>query len=136
MIELRIRLISLWLGIRRLFRWKARPQLARLLELHAGGAENPPIVVVAAEERKHATDYERCQVCSLCTFSCVAVREGTAPPAFEPKQLILGPGRAPGDGAYTWELWVPCATCGKCTVECPNEVPVHRIAEEIARRRG
>lgn len=63
--------------------------------------------------------YSLCVGCSACTLTCRAVRDGVAPPWFEPKQRFLIP--LTGEAAKSY----PCETCGKCTALCPVGVPLH-----------
>ena len=86
---------------------------------------------VLGEDRARAPAFQKCIACSLCTFSCRAVREGMAPPSFEPKQLAIGFGRGAIANPQLPAAWAPCASCDHCTVECPNDVPVHAIAESL-----
>lgn len=115
---------------RALLFWRSDSNLARFFEQYApDGAEPVPV-----DLRASFPAYQKCLVCSLCTFSCAAVREGTAPPAFEPKYLLIGPSRRSAAADAFVPEWVPCVTCTKCTVECPNGVPVHAAATLIVSR--
>jgi heterodisulfide reductase subunit C len=104
--------------------WQKEEGLAPFLARHK--AEG--LWTLSREARALAPSFEKCQVCSLCTFTCAAVRDGTAPPAFEPKYLLVALGRAP---ELSVEEWVPCAACTACTVECPVDVPIHAMAQSI-----
>ena len=112
--------------------WRRRPGLPRFLELYAADA----ISTISATERSRFPEYQKCQACSLCTFSCTAIHEGRAPAAFEPKFLMLGFGRSSHESEYFLPDWLPCLECGECTVNCPNNVPVHAMAEQIMERRN
>lgn len=93
------------------------------------------IFPVGGVERDQMASFQRCQACSLCTFSCSAIKEGSAPPAFEPKYLMLGPSRSAHEGNVMLDEWIPCAKCSVCTVLCPNDVPIHAVVERIQERR-
>ncbi|MBI1861390.1 MAG: hypothetical protein HYR96_10780 [Deltaproteobacteria bacterium] len=119
------------LFLRMLFFWRRRPNSQKFLNhFRADG-----IFPVSANERNLMPSLEKCQACSLCTFSCTAVLKGTAPAAFEPKYLMLGPGRSPHESEFFLEEWVPCAQCDECTVLCPNNVPIHAMGQVIVERR-
>ncbi len=60
-----------------------------------------------------------CIGCSACTLTCGAVRNGSAPSWFEPKQRFLIP--LTGEAVKSY----PCETCGSCTAVCPVGVPLH-----------
>ena len=108
-----------------LFFWKHQQNLLRFQNnFRADG-----IFPMGKKERVLMPDLQRCQACSLCTFTCTAVIQGTAPAAFEPKYLMLGAGRSSHEGEFFLEEWVPCAECEECVVLCPNDVPVHAMAE-------
>lgn len=72
-----------------------------------------------------------CIGCSLCTYSCSAVRQGTAPPGFEPKRVLLGIAKNEEDWSCLDADWAPCVACPTCTVVCPTGVQVHRILAEV-----
>lgn len=124
-----------WLKLRYLARrvyhlfrfWKKEEGLPEFLSRYgADGARTIP-----RDERALFPSFEKCQACSLCTFSCAAVRDGIAPPAFEPKYLLLAFGRSP---ELAVDDWVPCAACSGCTVECPVDAPIHAMAQNIVDR--
>lgn len=114
------------------FFWKPRKGLRRFLANYAQDA----ITTVSQHERTWLPSYERCQNCSLCTFSCEGIQQGKGHPSFEPKMLMLGYGRSSHESEYFLEDWVPCIECGECTVQCPNQVPIHAMLEEIRDRRS
>lgn len=93
------------------------------------------IYPVEERERHEFPSFQKCQACSLCTFSCTAVQQGRAPSAFEPKFIMLGLGRSSHESEVFLEEWLPCIECGSCQVLCPNDVPIHRMAEQIIERR-
>lgn len=92
------------------------------------------IFPVSEAQRGKLADFQRCQACSLCTFSCEAVQTGRAPASFEPKYLLLSSGRSSHESAFFSDAWLPCVACKTCTVQCPNDVPIHDMAEEILSR--
>lgn len=116
---------------RYLFFWRKRKSLRDFWSHYASDAIAP----VGTEERENFPSYQKCQVCSLCTFSCEAIIEGRAPSSFEPKYLLLGPGRSAHEAEYLFDDWLPCFECQRCTVECPNNVPIHAMADMIVERR-
>lgn len=115
-----------------IFFWRKAPGLSRFLEVYAADAIFP----VGEGERAKFPSYEKCQICSLCTFSCEAVKQGKAPSSFEPKFIMTGYGRSSHEAEYFLEEWLPCAECNACTVECPNDVPVHAMVSQIIERRN
>ena len=119
------------LFLRALFFWRKPGGLPKFLGHFAADAISP----ISLHEREVFPQLQRCQNCSLCTFSCVAVQNGKAPSGFEPKFLMLGLGRSSHESEYFLEEWLPCAECEACTVVCPNDVPVHEMATVILERR-
>lgn len=115
-----------------LFFWKRSDGLTKFLATYSGDAIFP----VSLGERSAFPSYQRCQVCSLCTFSCAAIKEGKAPSSFEPKFLMIGYGRSSHESEYFIEDWLPCLECVECTVDCPNDVPVHAMGQQIVERRN
>lgn len=111
--------------------WRRRKGLEHFLKHYSADAVSP----VTPSERFHFASFQKCQVCSLCTFSCTAVKEARCPGNFEPKFLMLGYGRSSHEAEYFLEEWLPCYECGACVVECPNDVPIHAMANEIISRR-
>lgn len=116
---------------RAFFLWKRRSELPRFLSFYAADAITP----ISEAERSRFPSFQRCQICSLCTFSCSAIQQGRAPGSFEPKFLMTGFGRSSHESEYFLPEWLPCAECAECTVKCPNDVPVHAMAEQIIERR-
>ncbi|MCB0416492.1 MAG: hypothetical protein H6617_08200 [Bdellovibrionaceae bacterium] len=114
-----------------LFFWKKKPGLNEFLQNFRGDNITP----VGAEERKLFPEFQRCQVCSLCTFSCEAIAAGRAPAGFEPKFVLLGFGRSAHESEYFFDEWLPCLECASCTVECPTHVPVHAMVATVVERR-
>lgn len=112
--------------------WKRPRGLKDFLSQYAADGIFP----VTREERSRYPSFERCQACSLCTFSCEAIVAGRAPSAFEPKYILLSLGRSPHESEVFLEEWLPCYECEKCSVTCPNQVPVHEMAQEIIERRN
>jgi len=78
---------------------------------------------------------QNCISCSLCTFSCSAIKNGTAPVGYEPKQLVLWISKNPNLEVSQLEN-IPCVECAGCVVECPRGVPIHQLGEALARVRG
>lgn len=137
---LRLLSIRVYLAVDRLWR-----RMHRLLFFwrKGGGAEafleryRPDHVLAVTEtERRLAPDFEKCLMCSLCTFSCQAIQTGEAPVSFEPKLLVGVFGKFTRDSEIFTEEWFPCMKCSACTVLCPNDVPVHAIVEQVIGRRG
>jgi heterodisulfide reductase subunit C len=93
------------------------------------------IFAITEGERAAFPSYQKCLACSLCTLSCSAIRENRAPSSFEPKYLLLASARSARDSEIFREEWLPCAECQACTVECPNDVPIHAVVREILDRR-
>lgn len=114
-----------------IFFWRKRRGLPKFLANFSADG----IGVVSPAEREGLALDSRCIACSLCTFSCTKIAEGTAPPQFEPKLLLLGFGRSAHEAEYATEDWLPCLECGSCTVVCPTHAPVHAAAERIRERR-
>lgn len=114
------------------FFWRKTPGLSRFLEVYAADAIFP----ISEKERAKFPSYEKCQICSLCTFTCEAVKQGSAPSSFEPKFILTGYGRSSHESEYFLEEWLPCLECQSCTIECPNDVPVHEMATQILERRN
>src|SRR5690606_21990464 len=85
------------------FFWRKRPGLKEFLE----NFHEDNITPVDELERKEFPSFQRCQVCSLCTFSCEAITEGRAPAGFEPKFILLGFGRSAHESEYFFEEWLP-----------------------------
>lgn len=121
-----------WHLFTRLFSpFRKRRGLTHFLAQYAADAITP----VGEEERQALPRYSRCIACSLCTFSCDAVKRGLAPSDFEPKFLLLGYGRSAHESEYFFEEWLPCVECRECTVKCPTHVPIHAAAQLILERR-
>lgn len=120
-------LFTLQLVRRVLFFWKNSSGLDRFLNQYLSDGIFP----VSSRERQGFPSYQRCQACSLCTFSCTAIKEGRAPSGFEPKFIMLGLTRSSDESEYFLEEWVPCLECDTCRIECPNDVPIHAAAEQI-----
>jgi len=120
------------LAKRTLFFWKKKPGLATFIKQYSADAIFP----VTEAERSHFPVSQKCQACSLCTLSCAALREGRAASSFEPKFIMLGYSRSSHESEFFLEDWLPCLGCDACTVECPNEVPVHAVAQQIIDRRN
>lgn len=131
--KLALALTFFWhLLCRLLLFWKKRPGLETFLKYYAADSIYP----ISGNERAEFPSYQRCLACSLCTFSCVAIQQGTAPSGFEPKFILLGYGRSPHESEVFLEEWLPCYSCQTCQVLCPNQVPVHLVAERIMKRRN
>ncbi len=111
--------------------WREKEELPAFLAQYA--AEG--VRAMPAAERTLFPAFQKCQACSLCTFSCSAVRDGVAPPAFEPKYLMLGQGRSAPEAELALDEWIPCVQCSGCTVECPVDVPIHEMGQAIIDRR-
>ena len=111
--------------------WRKKDGLRQFLALYGGDAIYP----VSEKERAAMPGFQKCQVCSLCTFTCKAVLDGKAPGNFEPKFLMIGYGRSSHEAEFFLEEWLPCYECRSCTVVCPNDVPLHDMAETIVERR-
>ena len=94
------------------------------------------ILPVESAERSLMPLSQACQNCSLCTLSCSALRQGTAPSGFEPKYILLALGRSSHESEIFMETWVPCVECSECTVLSPVGVPVHGVASLIVARRN
>lgn len=90
---------------------------------------------VLKDERVEWPLYQKCQSCSLCTFSCEPIKLGQAPPSFEPKYIMLSASRSPHESEVFLENWLPCMECKSCTVLCPNDVDIHLMVERILERR-
>ncbi len=103
-------------------------------EVFLGHFRHDGILPIGTLEREQMASYQKCQACSLCTFTCTAVLDGSAPAGFEPKYLMLGPGRSPHEAGILLTEWIPCAQCEACTTLCPNDVPIHAMAERIIER--
>lgn len=93
--------------------------------------QDASLKVPVAEERSAIVAAQACVSCSACALSCRAIREGHAPPAFEPKLLVLELGNSKTNATGTFEAWSVCARCGDCTARCPFGVPIHRVAEHF-----
>lgn len=94
------------------------------------------VLAISESERSLSPSFEHCQVCSLCTFSCEAVRKGDAPASFEPKLIPSVFAKYPHESEVFLEEWFPCARCAACTVLCPNEVPIHAMVQQVLDRRN
>jgi len=112
--------------------WIKREGLNRFLKQYSDDG----ITFVTQKERNHFPHYQRCQICSFCTFSCRAILDGRAPSDFEPKFILLGFGRSSHEAELANEKWFPCVNCQGCTVECPNDVPIHAMASLLVERRN
>lgn len=86
------------------------------------------------EERSAILAAEACVSCSACALGCRAIREGQAPPAFEPKLLVLELGNSRTTQTASFEAWSVCARCGDCTARCPFGVPIHQVAQQFLTR--
>jgi heterodisulfide reductase subunit C len=118
-------------SLARLMLWRRAKTRERLLSRYRPDG----ILPVADSERAVFPSFQKCVACSLCTFSCEGIKQGRAAPSFEPKYLLLAIGRSSLDSETFREEWFPCAECDVCTVECPNDVPIHGMVEEIRARR-
>jgi heterodisulfide reductase subunit C len=128
-------LLGWWFAVAFLGRlkfWNRRQARQTLLARYRADS----LTAVSENERASFPRFQKCLACSLCTFSCTAIREGRAVASFEPKFLMLAYGRSSRDSEVFREEWFPCAECGACTVECPNDVPIHALIETIRARRG
>ncbi|MBI4402990.1 MAG: 4Fe-4S dicluster domain-containing protein [Deltaproteobacteria bacterium] len=114
-----------------LFFWRRPKGLQNFLDSYRADGIFP----VGSNERSHFPTYQRCQVCSLCTFSCTAIQKGLAPADFEPKFVMLGYGGSSHESEIFLEEWLPCIECEQCSVLCPNDVPIHGMAQMIIERR-
>ena len=127
--------LSFRFQLRRLARlflfWRKEQELPDFLARYAADG----VRAIPAAERNLFPAFQKCQACSLCTFSCSAVRDGIAPPAFEPKYLMLGQGRSALEAELALDEWIPCVQCSGCTVECPVDVPIHEMGQAIVERR-
>lgn len=94
------------------------------------------VVALSESDRARGLEFEKCQACSYCTLSCKAVVEGAAPPSFEPKMLATVFGKNRHETEVFVDAWFPCASCGACTVQCPTDVPLHDLVEQILARRA
>jgi len=125
--------LRLWRRCERiLFFWKAGRGAEAFLEHYRGDQ----ILAVTPTERTRAPEFEKCVACSLCTFSCQAIRKQDAPESFEPKLIVGVFAKRSHDSEVFLEEWFPCARCGSCTVLCPNEVPIHAMVEQVLGRRN
>ena len=115
----------------RLMFWRRR--LIRETLLARYGADG--IFATSENERAKFPGFQKCVACSLCTFSCAAIREGRAPSSFEPKYVLLAYGRSAADSAVFRKEWLPCSECNACTIECPSDVPLHQLIELVLLRR-
>jgi heterodisulfide reductase subunit C len=118
--------------LRRLTLRKPSAGLDRFLSQYAADA----VTAVSEGERLRFPGFQKCLACSQCTFSCAAIRDDRAPSAFEPKYLLLSLGRSSHETEFSLPEWIPCLECESCTVECPNDVPVHEMAEQWRERRN
>lgn len=130
------RFVLLFLFIAHLFKrafffWKKPPGLKNFLDKFSQDAIFP----LSVDERARMPHFQKCIACSFCSFSCVAIGKGKAPSGFEPKLILLGFGRSAHESEYFLEEWLPCYECSECTVECPNDVPIHEMARYIVQRR-
>ena len=116
---------------RLIFFWRAARGAETFLERYRADH----VLAITADERAAAPSYEKCVLCSLCTFSCTAIRNASAPPGFEPKLLVGVFGKHTHESEVFLEDWYPCAKCDACTVICPNEVPIHAIVAQVTQRR-
>ena len=96
--------------------------------------QDASLSVPALEERSAILAAQACVSCSACALSCRAIREGQAPPAFEPKLLVLELGHSKTNALAAFEAWSVCASCSDCTSHCPFGVPIHRVAEYFVKR--
>lgn len=96
--------------------------------------QDASLKVPALEERSAILAAQACVSCSACALSCRAIREGQAPPAFEPKLLVLELGHSKTQAVAAFEAWSVCARCSDCTARCPFGVPIHRVAEHFVTR--
>ena len=133
--EAKIVLAFLFLGhlIKRLlFFWQRRPGLTSFQE----NFREDSIFNVSEAERKGLPQFQKCLNCSLCTLSCSAVIDGSAPNGFEPKTIPLSLLRSEHEVEYLLEEWLPCQNCGQCVAECPNHLPLHDAVKLVVARRG
>lgn len=114
------------------FFWRKPRGLEFFLEQFAQDGIFP----ISPSERTLFPLLQKCQACSLCTFSCTSIIEGKAPSNFEPKLLLLGFGRSTHESENLFDDWLPCLECKSCQVLCPNDVPVHQMANQIIARRS
>lgn len=130
--KLVLAVLFIWHLLSRLFLpFRKRRGLGEFLAQYAPDAITP----MGEEERKQLPEFSRCLACSLCTFSCEAIKQGRAPSDFEPKFLLLGYGRSAHEAEYFFEEWLPCLECRECTVDCPTHVPVHAAGQLVIERR-
>jgi len=95
--------------------------------------QDASLTMPAAEERSTILAAQACVSCSACALSCRAIREGQAPPGFEPKLLVLELGSSRSATTAAFDAWTVCARCSDCTARCPFGVPIHRVAEYFVR---
>lgn len=112
--------------------WERRQVRQNLLERYRPDG----LSAMRDTERAVFASFQKCVNCSLCTLSCEGIREGRGAPSFEPKFLLLAYGRGPRSGDVFRDDWIPCAACNACTVECPNDVPIHTVADTIRNQRS
>jgi heterodisulfide reductase subunit C len=103
-------------------------ELEALLEQYRDVALTLP----ALDERSSVLAAQACVSCSACTLRCRSVREGQAPPAFEPKLLVLELGNMRTRQTADFNAWSVCARCADCTARCPFGVPIHRLTKHVA----
>ena len=112
--------------------WRRRKGLTTFLEQYA-----PDYAFATGKlERELLPQFQKCLNCSLCSFSCSALKEGRGPAGFEPKYLPLSAVRSAHESEIFIEDWLPCLDCPDCTVACPNDVPIRAIANTIIARRN
>ena len=109
---------------------------ARGLRTFLSNYELDSVFSVSEFERRMMPHFQKCQACSLCTFSCLAIQEGKAPMKFEPKMIMLGFSRSAHEAQYAYEDWLPCIECDACSVICPNQVPIHEAVQLVLERRN
>lgn len=115
-----------------LFFWRKGQGLKKFLDQYVADA----VYSIEPFERMSFPRFQRCQACSLCTFSCTAIQTGIAPSGFEPKYILLALARSQHESEVFLEEWLPCLECKQCVVDCPNDVPIHLVADLVVERRN
>lgn len=110
----------------RAFGWKKPGELSQLLEEHGES-----LTVAPNDVRRRLLEAERCMTCGACVAECSAIREGFAPPPFEPRLLVMATQSMNRELSDDVRAWAPCVQCKACDVACPFGVPVHALVERF-----
>lgn len=88
------------------------------------------ITSLTREEHAALLEFENCTVCGICSGHC-RVMSVSAGKFLGPEHLAVAASRSQPDFAADASSLYRCAVCGQCEPDCPERVPVSRIARHM-----